>query len=97
MEKDHVSKNEVEYIARLACIELSEEEKELYAAQFNEILAYFEKIDLADTQGVSPTYHVLNLVNVFREDKTLPSMPVEAVLRNTGKKEKRYFRAPRIL
>ena len=97
MRKQHISKEEVEHIAWLARIELSEEEKELFTEQFNRILAYFKKIDEVDTERIPPTYHVLDLVNVYREDKVSPSLPPKEVLKNAPKKEKRFFKAPRIV
>jgi aspartyl-tRNA(Asn)/glutamyl-tRNA(Gln) amidotransferase subunit C len=97
MEKRHISKEEVEHIAWLARIELSEKEKELFTEQFNRILDYFRKIDEVETEDVPPTYHVLDLVNVYREDKVSPSLSPEKILKNAPKKEKRFFKAPRIV
>ena len=97
MKRQHLSKKDVEHIAWLAHIELSEEEKALFTEQFNEILDYFKKIDEVDTEGVKPTYHVLNLENAFRKDKTTPSLPVEEALRNAPKKERKFIKAPRIV
>ena len=90
MKKRHISKEEVEHLAWLARIELSEEEKDLFTKQINEILDYFKKIDTVDTKDVTPKYHVLDLVNVYREDKVLPSLPTKEVLKNAPKKEKKY-------
>lgn len=95
--KRHISKKEVEHIAWLARIELSEEEKGLFTEQFNEILDYFEKIDEVETEEVPPTYHVLDLVNVYREDEVLFSLSVEEALKNAPKKEKQFLKAPRIV
>ncbi len=64
MKAQHLSKKEVEHVAWLAHIELSDQEKALFTEQFNEILDYFKKIDMVDTEGVEPTYHVLDLKNV---------------------------------
>ena len=97
MNKRHISKEEVEHIAWLARIELSEREKARFTEQFNRILDYFKKIDEVDTEKVPPTYHVLDLVNIYREDKVTPSLPPKEVLKNAPKKEKRFFRAPRIV
>jgi aspartyl-tRNA(Asn)/glutamyl-tRNA(Gln) amidotransferase subunit C len=96
-EKRHLSKKEVEHVAWLAHIELSEQEKTLFTEQFNGILDYFKKIDEVDTEDVEPTYHVLDINNVFRKDKTEPSLPAEKVLENAPKKEKKFFKAPRIV
>jgi aspartyl-tRNA(Asn)/glutamyl-tRNA(Gln) amidotransferase subunit C len=87
----------VEHVAWLAHIELSEQEKTLFTEQFNEILEYFKKIDEIDTEGVEPTYHVLDLNNVTRKDKTAPSLTTEEALKNAPKKEKKFFKAPRIV
>jgi aspartyl-tRNA(Asn)/glutamyl-tRNA(Gln) amidotransferase subunit C len=97
MKKGHISKKEVEHVAWLARIELSEEEKDLFTKQFNEILDYFKKIDSVNTEEVPPMYHVLYLVNIFREDEVLPSLPEKEVLKNAPKKERRFFRAPRLI
>jgi aspartyl-tRNA(Asn)/glutamyl-tRNA(Gln) amidotransferase subunit C len=97
MKRKHLSKKEVEHIAWLAHIELSDQEKTLFTEQFNEILDYFKKIDEVDTKGVEPTYHVLDLKNVSRNDRTKPSLPTEEALRNAPKKEKKFIKAPRIV
>jgi aspartyl-tRNA(Asn)/glutamyl-tRNA(Gln) amidotransferase subunit C len=97
MKKQHLSKKDVEHIAWLAHIELSDKEKTLFTDQFNEILEYFKKIDDVDTEGVEPTYHVLDLENVSRTDKTKPSLPIEEALRNAPKKDKKFIKAPRII
>ena len=97
MKKQHLSKKDVEHIAWLAHIELSEQEKALFTEQFNEILDYFKKIDEVDTEGVEPTYHVLDLKNVSRNDKTEPSLPVEDALKNAPKRDKTFIKAPRIV
>ena len=97
MKKKHLSKKEVEHIAWLAHIELSEKEKILFTEQFNEILDYFKKIDEIDTEGIEPTYHVLDLKNVSRKDKKEPSLPTEEALENAPKKEKNFIKAPRIV
>ena len=97
MKRKHLSKKEVEHIAWLAHIELSDKEKALFTEQFNEILDYFKKIDEVDTEGVEPTYHVLDLKNVSRRDETMPSLPTEEALKNAPKKEKKFLKAPRIV
>lgn len=97
MKYKHLLKKEVEHIAWLAHIELSEKEKTLFTEQFNEILDYFKKIDEIDTKGIEPTYNVLDLKNVSRKDNTEPSLKTEEVLRNAPKKEKKFLKAPRIV
>jgi len=97
MGKRHISREEVEHVAWLARIELSEEEKHLFTEQFNQILDFFKKIDEVDTEGVPPTYHVLDLLNVYRRDETSSSLAAEEALKNAPKGEKGFFKAPRIV
>lgn len=97
MKKQHLSQKEVEHVAWLAHIELSEQEKALFTEQFNEILDYFKMIDGVDTEGVEPTYHVLDIKNVSRKDQITPSLPTEEALKNAPKREKKFFKAPRII
>ena len=97
MKRRCISKKEVEHIAWLARIELSEEEKGLFARQLNDILRFFEKIDEVDTERVPPTYHVLDLVNVYRGDEVSPSLPIEEALKNAPRREKQFLKAPRIV
>jgi len=97
MKRSRLSRKEVEHIAWLAHIELSKEEKALFTEQFNDILTYFKKIDKVDTEDVKPTYHVLDLMNVYRGDEASPSLPIEEALKNAPKKEKKFLKAPRIV
>lgn len=93
-----LSKEEVEHVAWLARIELSEEEKELFTRQFNDILAYFRKIDELDTEHIPPTHHVIEeQKDILREDEVEPCMPREEALRNAPRKENGHIKAPRIL
>jgi len=95
--KSHISRDEVEHIAWLAHIELTEEEKTLFTEQLNRILDYFRKIDEADTKNVPPTYHVLDLVNVCRSDKAKKSLSKQELLKNAPKEEDGFIKSPRIV
>ena len=97
MKRQHLSKKDVEHVAWLAHIELSDQEKTLFTEQLNEILEYFKKIDEVNTEGVEPTYHVLDLNNVSRADEIKPSLTNEEALRNAQKKDKKFLKAPRIV
>jgi len=92
-----ISEKEVEHIAWLAKIELTEEEKRLFTEQFNTILEYFEIIRELDTENVPPTSHVLGSIDVFREDEVAPSLTTEEALRNAPKKERGFLKAPKII
>ncbi len=97
MKGKRITRDTVEHIAWLAHIELSDEEKNLLTEQFNKILDYFEVIDEVDTENVPPTYHVLDLVNIFRDDMPENPMSREEALRNASEKEDGFFKAPRIV
>lgn len=92
-----ISEKEVEHIAWLARIQLSEEEKKLFTEQFNTILEYFKIIDAVKTDDVSPTFNVVDLANILREDVVKPSLSKDEALKNAPKKEKGYFKAPKII
>jgi aspartyl-tRNA(Asn)/glutamyl-tRNA(Gln) amidotransferase subunit C len=88
---------EVEHVARLARLELSPADKERMRTQLDVILGYIEKLQQADVSDVPPTAHVLDLVNVMREDEVRPSYPTEAMLANAPEPEGELFRVPKIL
>ena len=88
---------DVEYTAKLARIDLSAEEKELFAQQLDRILEYINKLNEVDTSGVEPTTHVLPLKNVYREDKVQDSLPVDKALQNAPVKEGDFFKVPQVI
>lgn len=67
-------------MARLARLELSEEEVERMAGELSKVLDHIEKIRELDLEGVPPTSHVVDVVNVLRPDEPRPSFPVEVAL-----------------
>ena len=93
----HISEEEVEHVAWLAHIKLADDEKVLFTEQFNRILDFFREIDEAQTEGVPPTYHVLEIVNVWRKDEGGESLSREEILKNAPKKENGFFRSPRMV
>lgn len=92
-----LTREEVEHVALLARLELSDEEKERFTEQLNAILGYFEQLRAIDTEGVAPTSHVVPLRNVFREDEVKESLPVEEALANAPSRLAETFRVPRIV
>ncbi len=92
-----ITAKDVEYLAHLARVELSPEEIQRFSGQLDEILAYVGKLKQAKTEGVAPTSHVLPLSNVFREDKTAPSLPTEETLSNAPERDGPFFRVPQII
>jgi aspartyl-tRNA(Asn)/glutamyl-tRNA(Gln) amidotransferase subunit C len=92
-----LTKQEVEYIARLARLELSDAEKEEYTGQLNEILCFVEKLNQLDTTGIEPTAHAIRVENVFRKDEVRPPMNPELALANAPDRIDNYFKVPKIL
>lgn len=92
-----ISYEEVEHVARLARLALSEEEREKMRAQLDAILTYIDKLNELDTSQVEPTSHVIPMTNVFREDKVRPSLSQEQALANAPDRQEALFRVPRIL
>ena len=92
-----ISVEEVEHVAWLAKIELSQDEKELFTKQFNTILEYFEVINEIDTEDVQPTTQMVEAISVLREDEVQPSLSINEALSNTTHRERRFFKAPKII
>ncbi len=88
---------DVEKIAKLAKLRFSAEEKEKFTRQLAEIITYVEKLNELDTENVPPTYHVLNLTNVFREDQVQPWLSPEEATANAPKKLANYFSVPKVI
>jgi aspartyl-tRNA(Asn)/glutamyl-tRNA(Gln) amidotransferase subunit C len=92
-----VTIEDVERIAALARLTLTDSEKDTYTGQLNQILAYMEKLNTLDTDNVEPLAHVLDAVNVMRDDVETPSLPAEKVLGNAPDRTEKFFRVPRVV
>jgi aspartyl-tRNA(Asn)/glutamyl-tRNA(Gln) amidotransferase subunit C len=90
-------KMDIEKVARLARLELSEKEKKTLGNQLEQILTYMEQLNRLNTTGVEPTSHAIPIQNAFREDKTTPSFAREEVLGIAPEEEDGHFRVPRII
>ena len=88
---------QVEHVAQLAQLALSDQEKELFCEQLSSILEYAERLQELDTANIAPTATVLPLENVMRDDEIRPSLPLKDVLANAPKMEKGCFRVPVVL
>jgi aspartyl-tRNA(Asn)/glutamyl-tRNA(Gln) amidotransferase subunit C len=92
-----ITKGEVEHVARLARLELSEAEKDQMTAQLDAILGYIGKLNALDTGAVEPTSTVIPMVSVMRDDVVRPSLDREDALENAPDRADEYFRVPRII
>ena len=87
---------DVEHVAKLARLELTEEEKELYTKQLGDVLKYVDQMNEVDTSNVEPMSHAIDFVNVMREDKVVYEQTKEALMANAPDEENGFFRVPKI-
>ena len=88
---------DIEHIAKLARLRLTDAEKETFTKQMETIVEYIEKLNELDTEGVEPTSHVLPLGNAFRRDEVDPSPAVAEILAAAPQRQGRYYKVPRII
>lgn len=92
-----LTREQVEYVARLARLAIDDSEKTRLTRQLGEILGYVEKLGELDTSNVEPTSHVVPIQNVFREDTVRPSLPRETILQNAPDRTEEFFKVPKII
>jgi aspartyl-tRNA(Asn)/glutamyl-tRNA(Gln) amidotransferase subunit C len=88
---------EVEHIAHLARLDLTEEEKARYRVQLSAILDYARRLQALDTTGIPPTASVLPPRSVLRQDEPRPSLSTADLLANAPDAEANQFRVPPVL
>ena len=88
---------DVEKVAQLSMLTLTNNEKNLFSEQLNTILEYINKLNELDTSEVEPTSHVLSLKNVYREDISRSSLPQEEALQNAPDAYDGFYRVPKII
>jgi aspartyl-tRNA(Asn)/glutamyl-tRNA(Gln) amidotransferase subunit C len=89
-----LSRDQVLHVARLARLELTEEEIGRFGEELSKVLGYVETIDELDLDGVPPTSHVVNLENALRADVPRPSLSRERALESAPDPDPRGFRVP---
>ena len=92
-----IGRKEVEYVASLARLALTEDEKKAYEEELRDVITFMDKLEELDTEGIEPTIHVLDMNNIFRKDEIQESLPIEDVLKNAPDSEEDYFVVPSIL
>lgn len=88
---------EIERIAKLARIELSPEETASLAAELTAIVGFVEQLSSVDIEGVAPTDQVTGLVDVWRDDEVVPSIPREVLMANVPEMKDGYIVVKRVL
>ncbi len=89
-----ISREQLLHVARLARLELRDEEVERLGAQLNDILAAVSKVSELDLSDVPPTSHPLDVVNVWGADEPRPSLTRDEALANAPEREGSYFKVP---
>jgi aspartyl-tRNA(Asn)/glutamyl-tRNA(Gln) amidotransferase subunit C len=92
-----ISRKDVEHVARLSRLALSDAEIEKMREQLAAILAHIDTLRALDTEQVEPTSHAVPMENVMRDDEPCPSLPQEEMLANAPDRSTDFFRVPRII
>lgn len=85
------------HISKLARVELTESEVEMFAEQLSEIIGHFDTLNAVNTNGVEPTAHTLPIKNVMADDESRPSLPREQVLALAPSTDDGYLRVRAVL
>jgi len=92
-----ITKEQIQHIAVLSRLNLSEEEKDLFGSQLSSILDYMDQLNELETRETVPTSHVLSLSNVMRDDILTSSLPGEEALKNAPSHSENFYRVPKII
>lgn len=92
-----VTVDDVRKVAQLARLSFSEDGEQRLVDDLNQMLDYVASLNELDTEGVSPTAHVLPLSNVFREDEPECALPQEGALSNAPSSGHGHFRVPKVI
>jgi len=92
-----ITRRDVDYVAHLARLELTEAEKEKFAVQLSAILEYMAKLDELDTSDVQPMVHGIEGRQAMRPDVAGESLPRAEALRNAPQQSEGSFKVPRII
>jgi aspartyl-tRNA(Asn)/glutamyl-tRNA(Gln) amidotransferase subunit C len=94
---ERITRDDVVHVARLARLDLNDDEIDLFTGQLGDILAHAADIEALDVGDIPPTAHPLPLVNVLRADEVTPSVDREEVLAQAPAAEAGQFRVPPVL
>lgn len=92
-----VSKEELYHIAKLAKLEISEQEADELTKKVSDIIEFSNTLSQVDVEGVSPTAHILDMKNVFRKDKVEPSFDRQEILQNAPQAQGGCVSVPKVV
>ncbi|HTP79209.1 MAG TPA: Asp-tRNA(Asn)/Glu-tRNA(Gln) amidotransferase subunit GatC [Bacteroidota bacterium] len=87
----------VEHIAKLARLEFTQAEKEMFTHQLNSILAHMEQLNKIDTSGVEPLAQVVETKGAMREDVVRKCLTTEEALKNAPARTEQFFKVPKVI
>ncbi|NQU17589.1 MAG: Asp-tRNA(Asn)/Glu-tRNA(Gln) amidotransferase subunit GatC [Candidatus Saganbacteria bacterium] len=87
----------IDQVANLARLNLTEEEKKLFGEQLSNVLDHAEELQKLNTDNVKPTSHAIPMKNILREDKVVPCKNTKDILKNAPEEEDNMFKVPRII
>ena len=88
---------DIEHLAKLARLKLTDAEKELFSKQMGTVIKYIEKLSELDTKNVEPTAHVLGLNNFFRDDAVKKPLTVQDTINDSPAHSKGHYEVPKII
>jgi len=92
-----ISEQTIREVAKLARLNLTDEEASLFSSQLGDVLGAIDQLKQLDVENVKPMPHALDQLNVFREDKEADGMPVDTALANAPDKDEPFFKVPKVL
>lgn len=92
-----VTLHDVEYIAQLARLSFTDEEKLRLTEELNTILGYMEQLNSVATDDVEPLSHVIDVTSVLRDDRHVPGLSREDALRNAPSHTDEFFKVPKVI
>lgn len=92
-----ITRTEIEHVARLARLTLTDSEKELFTGQMAAILSYVETLNKLNTDGIPPTSHAVPVENAFRADRVVDSIGADRALSNAPDRVDTFFRVPPVI
>jgi len=92
-----ILKEDILKVARLARLELTPEELELFSKDLAKIISYIDQLKKVNTDGIVPRNRFIKAENVLREDIVKPSLPKEKALANAPDRDEDFFRVPKVL
>ena len=88
---------DIDYVANLARIELSDEERERFSSQLGGILEYFDQLNKVDVTGVEPMAHAFQVENVLREDVAVEGFDPDTAVHHAAAKRNQMVQVPKVI